>query len=854
MSDKGSGRRDSGRGKSRRGRRGAKRGTTAASHSFAELTPSRAPVKGPEPPKERPVTGGFYSLLIGVVLLWSFGGGGNALVSGLSLLLPGVLILRRMPGKAVDPGMARCGGALCLVLLVAFLPPFFGPTPDWRLSAEQAVGIGLPPVLTVQPWASFEAWLMVSASVLWFFGAASLRVNRSGRRRVLFALCFATALPAALVVLGNLAGWQLPESAARGVFTLFPDPAAMAGLLVLGGILSFAMAIEGLRERRLFSLVGLPVSGLCLTALVLLLSPAGLSFYFMGLVLWLLFRIAGQRGLLVLQAALPAVALLLALAILANGSGAASLANALAEGPTGGSGPGQAASNAAAAAAFSASPIGGVGLANFPMLLPQFLEHGGLPEPSMATSSDFARLFAEAGLLGSMILWVLLTLFFWSARLGGGAGDRPHRSIALVCAWVFLLFCVVDSPAQSPGSLYFALLLGALALPEARRLRSGAVEGGGHPALPRRLAGFPRYAAAALLAGFAGLWLLAGISGLGLKSELRFARLLEKASAMQAQRLPDQAGEALEAAASLKPLFWKPHFLAGRLALEARSDLELAERCFEKARFAAPQAARLRLMEGYAWAETDSDRALAAWREALRMDEGRAEAWFRQLIRFGLEERHLLEPLLRLSEVEGAWRVAALEAVGEARFKSELDQELAEDPGLTGFSPDQRQRLIETWIEKDAVEPVAAFLEAYGETLPAPWRARFFLYQRQARFEEAVAGLRAALPRPSLSGAPLDRRNLARVERAFSVGAKDFETGARLLRFYYANGDIGRALAVVEALASGADRFYFIDYWRGELLYLKGDFIESWYAFEAMLERHELPSESLETTRLKGNE
>ena len=62
-------------------------------------------------------------------------------------------------GKLGDLGVL----GLLACLLLAFVPQFYWPTPDWRVDAIESVGLELPSSLSVQPWISFEAWLMAVA-------------------------------------------------------------------------------------------------------------------------------------------------------------------------------------------------------------------------------------------------------------------------------------------------------------------------------------------------------------------------------------------------------------------------------------------------------------------------------------------------------------------------------------------------------------------------------------------------------------------------------------------------------------------------------------------------------------------
>ena len=149
----------------RSGRSSSKRrkSSTRASSSFAptSVAPSRAPVgvrrSSPAVPAE---CAGFIWALLGVCVLILLGGGHHACALGFALVLPGLALLIRPPvrslGKWMDFGVVGVLGTL----LFAFVPLFYWKFPEWRVAAVEDFGIELPWTLSVQPWVSFEAWLL----------------------------------------------------------------------------------------------------------------------------------------------------------------------------------------------------------------------------------------------------------------------------------------------------------------------------------------------------------------------------------------------------------------------------------------------------------------------------------------------------------------------------------------------------------------------------------------------------------------------------------------------------------------------------------------------------------------------
>ena len=175
----------------REGRSSRKRGrsSTRASSSFSSVaTPSKAPIVMSVSKGAVAECAGFVWALFGVSVLILLGGGHHVYALGFALILPGVALLLRPPtrslGQWLDIGIFGVLGTL----LFAFVPLFYWKAPGWRTTAIDVFGIELPGVLSVQPWISFEAFLLAVAGFCWLYAAANWKVNHSGRRWVYFWL------------------------------------------------------------------------------------------------------------------------------------------------------------------------------------------------------------------------------------------------------------------------------------------------------------------------------------------------------------------------------------------------------------------------------------------------------------------------------------------------------------------------------------------------------------------------------------------------------------------------------------------------------------------------------------------
>ena len=242
----------------------------------------------PKIKRESPVFKAFLVGFCGVFLLVILGGSHHVAALGFALILSGTALLIHPPSR----GLGKLGDlsvlGLLACLLLAFVPQFYWPTADWRLDAVELFGLELPYSLSVQPWISFEAWLMALAGFAWLYASLQWKVNLPGRRCLFFCLSILLSVIAGTVVWGNLVGARYPGVEEAEAFSFFPSPHQTANLLLLGGIVTFAYAMEGMRTRNPIPLLGILASALCLGGLFLLGSPVCALLYFAGNGLWLL--------------------------------------------------------------------------------------------------------------------------------------------------------------------------------------------------------------------------------------------------------------------------------------------------------------------------------------------------------------------------------------------------------------------------------------------------------------------------------------------------------------------------------------------------------------------------------------
>ena len=802
--------------------RSKSRRSPAPSNSFASVSVgSHGGIKLPKIKREAPVFKAFLGGFCGVFLLVIFGGSHHAAALGLALILSGIALVIHPPSR----GLGKLGdfGVLGLLacLLLAFVPQFYWPTADWRVDAIESLGLELPLSLSVQPWISFEAWLMAVAGFAWLYAALQWKVNLPGRRWLFFWLSILLSVIAGIVVRGNLVDARYPGAEEAGVFSFFPSPAQTANLLLLGGIATFAYAMEGVRTRNLLPLVGVPASALCFGGLFLVGSPALALLYFAGNGIWLLANLRVRSWPKPFKIGLPLAIIAFSLALVSS--------DRLMDHIT---------SFATSESQLNQSdhlkifqdttklvldaPLSGFGLGSFSAVFPQYREASTSYLPILHPQSDFLWLASEGGLFAIGFLIVFLIGYALRCRGITEGGSATYRLFALVAVIIFLLHGMFDVSGHRPGTVYFAILFAALALPSR-----------GRPKISLPIA-FWRIPGVTLIA-FGVVWVGAGAFNLPWHSSIRIASYQKE---IHSHVLPSDhitASSAINDWLALSPFDWRGYFQRAELILSGGGDQEEAAADFNRARFVEPTLGEVSYEEGILWLPINPTRASSVWRETFLREMEDMDFTFDRMLEqaASLEMR---EKMARLSEINPHFRARFLSSLQEEPLISEISYELSKDPLLSGFDQGQRSRIVENWIKNGDLSSANAFLSEYEESLMNSWWLRSLSLYKQANLKEAVDLIRKNVDMPSLPEMQKKEASSKRVIRELAGVSNDTERGIALIYIYLEQGDYGKALPIIERLLDGEAPPLNLYYWRGECLYRFQEYSESWYAFEDYLE------------------
>jgi hypothetical protein len=794
----------------------------APTNSFGSASVgSHGSIRLPKIKREAPVYKVFLGGFCGVFSLVIFGGSHHVAVLGLALILSGTALVIHPPSR----GLGKLGdlGALGLLacLLLAFVPQFYWPTPDWRVDAIQSVGLELPSSLSIQPWISFEAWLMAVAGFAWLYAALQWKVNLPGRRWLFFWLSILLSVIAGIVVCGNLVGARYPGAEEAVVFSFFPNPSQTANFLLLGGITTFAYAMEGIRTRDPLPLIGVPASALCLGGLFLLGSPVVALLYFAGSVLWLLVSLRVCSWPRPFKIGLPLAIIAFSMVLLTSDRMMERIS-----------------SFATSDSQFNQdyhlkifqdtaelvldAPLSGFGLGSFSAVFPQYREASKSYLPILHPQSDFLWLASEGGLLAVGFLTVFLVGFALLCRgmMEGGGGN--YRLFALVAVIIFLLHGLVNVSGHRPGTVYFAILFAALALPSRDRPKISL------PIVFWRIPGVT-------LIAFGLMWLGAGAFNSPWHSSVRVAQYQEEIRSHVLALDHTAASSVTNDWLALSPLDWRGYFERAELILSNTKDQDEAASDFTRARFVEPILGVVSYEEGIAWLTINSGRVISAWRETLLREMEDMDSTFDRMLEQAAT-REMREKMARLSEINPHIRTRYISSLKGEKLISEISYELSKNPSLSFFDRAQRSRIVENWLNSGDLSSANAFLSEYGESLNNSWRLRSLSLHKQANFQEAINLIRQNIDAPDLPQIQKNEAAFIRLLREYAAAPNDTKKGIALIYIYVAQEDYGKALPIIDRLLEGDTPPLNLYYWRGECLYRLQDYDESWYAFEDYLE------------------
>ncbi|MEC7273766.1 MAG: O-antigen ligase family protein [Verrucomicrobiota bacterium] len=790
--------------------------------SFAKApSASRATIQLHDLSEPRPHYRTFLVAFVGVFILILLSHYNNTLVLGLSLVFPGISLLLNPPQR----GLGKLADLSALVLLtslfLAFLPSHVAFYSAWRMEAINDLGIKIPMVLSIQPWITFEACLIVIAGFGWLYAALQWPINLPGRRRLSFWLAILIASTAGFIVWLNLINLRVSGISKGSYISSSFNLGHMANLLSLGGVTTFAYTLQVVQRRALRSILALSATLLCLAGLFLEGSRTGVLFYLAGVLFCCLFCLRTKSFSRSFKKGLIFTVLVIFLVVLGNNKVRQKINNfVVAESGM----DTDLVLNVYKDTALMVleNPLTGVGLGNFAAIFPQYREASVHYKDVNYPKSDILWFIAEGGLLAILSLIFFVVTFARCYRGLYEGKSAIYRIFSLITVFVFLILSFCDVPAHSPALAYFAVLFAILALPK-REFQPISFS----PIIWKSLG--------AVLLFIGLLWSLAGLTRLPWHSTMSTAGLEEKVRMHIDLAEFKQANLILDKWISLHPMDWRAYSQRARLSLSYSGNLEEALADFERARFLEPVLGIVGIEEGNAWMPYYPKRAISAWGLALRREIDKPERYFSKMLMMVEKSPDQMDAMAEISRQSPSIRAAFLSYIKGDRLMRELQVELERDPSLSIYNREQRTNIISHWIKWGDKELAAEFITANEQALDNAWWLRSLIYEGVADYLEAVKIIRASMEKPEIPKLNLEEDTIVKLKRECVLSPTDLRKVRPLMYDYIKQGSYDNALTLLERYLEYDQLPFELIYWRAECLYHVEDYVESWLAFEAYL-------------------
>src|SRR5437868_11084247 len=239
-------------------------------------------------PMSHMATPAFYVVLALTALAPILGGSTKLWAAASLAAATGLLFLIAPPTRSLGRVPNIAFATLIALALAAFLPARWFPFPDWR-SVLEKLGARLPATVSAQPWLTFQSTLQFLLGLSWGYYLLAAGWSLAARKRAwTFIALLIVGLAVAITVANSLQA-RIPFWPHTPEFGFFPNRNHTSNVLGIGGILVYALALDGFGRRQRHWWIWIAALSLICWALILDYSRAGIILLAAGIVAWHLF-------------------------------------------------------------------------------------------------------------------------------------------------------------------------------------------------------------------------------------------------------------------------------------------------------------------------------------------------------------------------------------------------------------------------------------------------------------------------------------------------------------------------------------------------------------------------------------
>jgi len=749
-----------------------------------------SPFDEPDPPTSsrsrinRTATPAFY-VVLGLIALAPILGGCTKLWAATSLTAAtGLLFLIAPPKRSLGRLPNIAFAALIALALVAFLPSRWFPLSDWR-SVLEKLGARLPGTVSAQPWLTFQSTLQFLLGLSWSYYLLAADWSLAARRKASTFIALLIVSLAAAITVANFLQARIPFWPHTPEFGFFPNRNHTSNVLGIGGILVYALALDGFARRQRHWWIWIAALSLICWALILDYSRAGIILVAAGVVAWHLFWLITSRNKRRPLIASSGILLLLVLFVWNGGKTTMRFINEESN-PLSSSNM-RFAIYRDALDLTARAPLTGVGLPNFSYVFSTAQTHSVAEDVAAHPESDWLWMAVELGWLAPLLI---ATLFLWWLSRCFPFEPGTHRLLrfaAMVCGCGFALHAFFDVPGHHIGAILPTLLLTGTAL---------------HPNQPFKLSGV-----ISILFRLTGIVLLLGavFSFLSIAGSPNFPtdvtvdRWQKQIALALDENDYETAGNMASRALGIAPLEWNIYYqrAVAEVGLHSRTP---AKRDFAIARYLLPQWPDLWWKEGATWGLAgEIDEAFASWARMLRHFPQQAPDLYRDIYGSIKDEPELVDRWRLLGRDNKKCLLVFFQNASPVEFRVELDRLLADDPELKAFDAAEKLTLFEAWYHNGDKLELIEVLREKSDWGAIAWKQLTLAYAEYGDYQNACATAREFALIPPVPDPPAGLTT-ADLELQARLHPTDIDTAAALCLALAKEGRVEQALARLQAL------------------------------------------------------
>ncbi len=578
-------------------------------------------------------------------------------------------------------------------------------------------------------------WTLFLLLVLtWAYYLAAIEWNRDLRETVVRALSFGILILSAALIFGFVTKLRIPFWPHVNEFGFFPNRNQTSNVLGLGAIMIYALGLQRFQEGRRYWWLWLASLSLVCWALIIDGSRSGIVLFFLGALAVQIYWWLSSTDRRQTMVALGGLTLLIILFVVDGGATLLRFTRESAGFFEMGRNLRIAILRDAVHLIAHSSPVG-IGLGNF---WPVFAVHRHYSFTNSQTAhpeSDWIWGAIDLGWLGLIVAVAIFCWWLMQCPPFQSGTNRLLRIAAMVCGIAFAAHGLFDVSGHRLGALWPALLLGAMAINPAKEYRQSAIV-----PIVFRLMG------AILLV--TGVWWVASIFVDTPPTTATVDRLRAKVNGAITSGNFTGAKATATSALRVVPLDWLLYYKRGIAEAALLDSRSLVERDFAVARYLLPNWPDLYLQQGIVWINLgDPDLAFSVWQEGMHRLPDNAVSLYSDMFGAVRDDADLRDRWRKLADDQTNLVLTFLAQANETEFQIELQELLAANEQLAGFSGKDLQRLFALWYQKGDKLWLAETLKQHADWQKIAWPqlARSYAdYQdyRQA-FETAAAFLDA---------------------------------------------------------------------------------------------------------------